>query len=281
MPSVPSKWIVVNKHSFIVRLGVNCDDVLENQFFAAASLKTSRMSPSFYKTAFGDLSQGGVAPDGWCWICGSTKDILTFELEGLLNKGMRAHPVCKNCRENKDGKFRIVARKKTSFVLPKFKIGDHVMGEFSSGGNTNFHPAKIVSTISHLGTLAFKIRFFDSRSSEDTHSRYLNQIRPFVKKGDLVMVDWRSGEPYKARITMIHIPAEGVPTGADSPVILPKILVDVKFESDGKILNKKSITTIKIPLVKEGEPFVKAKVKRKRATKKASTGRSTKKRKTS
>jgi hypothetical protein len=35
-------------------------------------------------------------------------------------------------------------------------------------------------------------------------------------------------------------------------------------ESDGKSLTKKSITWIKIPLVKEGEVFVKAKKKRKR-----------------
>jgi hypothetical protein len=103
------------------------------------------------------------------------------------------------------------------------------MGEFSSGKNSNFHPAKIVSVLSNLGTLAFKIRFFDSSSSDDLQPRYVDQLRPFVKKGDLVMADWRIGEPYEARITRLHVPR--VSLAADSsPALLPEILVDYKFE---------------------------------------------------
>ena len=214
---------------------------------------------SFQKSAFGNASEGGVAPNGWCWICGSTKDLLSFELEILLKKGALAHPLCRNCKDNKAGKFRILSQKKIRASPPTFEVNDLVMASFSHGENIIFHAAKIVSPIVNLGSLAYRIRFFDSVNEADNTNRYVDQLRPFVKKGDLVMADWRLGEPYEACITLIHIPSA---TSSSSASTLPAIKVNVKFIADGETLSNLPITRIKVPKAKVVETFTEKKKKR-------------------
>ena len=196
---------------------------------------------------------------GWCWICGSTKDLLSFELEILLKKGALAHPLCRNCKDNKAGKFRILSQKKIRASPPTFEVNDLVMASFSHGENINFHAAKIVSPIVNLGSLAYRIRFFDSVNEADNTNRYVDQLRPFVKKGDLVMADWRLGEPYEACITLIHIPSA---TSSSSASTLPAIKVNVKFIADGETLSNLPITRIKVPKAKVVETFTEKKKKR-------------------
>ena len=127
-------------------------------------------------------------------------------------------------------------------------MNDLVMASFSHGKNINFHSAKIVSPVVNLGSLAYRIRFFDSANEAANTNRYVDQLRPFVKKGDLVMADWRLGEPYEARITKIHIPSST--SSSSSASTLPAIKVNVKFIADGETLSNLPITRIKVPKAK-------------------------------
>ena len=74
------------------------------------------------------------------------------------------------------------------------------------------------------------------------------------------MADWRLGDPYKARITKVHMPQ---PVSSPSASTLPAIKVNVKFIADGETLSKLSITKIKIPEAKGVETFKVTKKKRK------------------
>jgi len=148
-------------------------------------------------------------------------------------------------------------------IMESLKDGEEsktTMASFSHGKNINFHAAKIVSPVVNLGSLAYRIRFFDSANEAANTNRYVDQLRPFVKKGDLVMADWRLGEPYEARITKIHIPSST--SSSSSASTLPAIKVNVKFIADGETLSNLPITRIKVPKAKAVEKFTEKKKKR-------------------
>ncbi len=162
-----------------MRRGLVCSDPIESTFYSAENPKSS-MDPFYRTRAFGQESEGGVAPNGFCFACGSTSNILVLERLQLIESGApTVYPLCASCKA-RGIEFRARKTAKTNYgkqpasgcsedTSIKWVSGMLCMARFKAAATSRvlLYPA-LVKTCGKDGRGPFDIHYFDGDKATGT-----------------------------------------------------------------------------------------------------------------
>lgn len=234
--------LVVNRAGVIVRRGLTCKTPLEAAFYASSNVKSTRMMDPYFTKAFGSFENGCLAPDGWCFSCGSTENMCVFGRAALLQKHTTVYPLCYICHVTKNIAFTTRSPKKMpktkGTVWKKLDLVCALCTSFINGNEGKkkkyYFPGRIQDV---LEGGKYNIKFYDGDFVKNVISK---RIIRFVKVNDIVMAKYNTTQQFPAKITKLEI----IPK--DDSNLLPFVKVDVTFTEDNRKLTGRSIRTILI-----------------------------------
>jgi hypothetical protein len=233
----------VNSCGIVVRRGITCGDPLESTFFTLADPKSS-MDPFYRAKAFGKASEGGVAPHGFCYACGTRENILVLERLDIIADGTpTVSPLCAACKA-RGIDFR--SRKSTQTNLGRgaaalqqpaavnWAVGMLCMARYkTSAGKTLLFPARVTGC-GKAGEGPYDVSFFDGDDGKELPQ---SSLEPFVAVGSMVYAKWNSNTKdfFAGKITAVH-------------EIGPKVSVDILYTDDEKVRKNCPLSQIYRPL---------------------------------
>jgi hypothetical protein len=230
-----------NSCGLVVRRGLTCLDPIESTFFAMQDPK-STLDPFYRTKAFGKLDEGGIAPNGFCYACGATENLLVLERLEIIQSGTpTVSPLCAPCRE-RGIDFRVRRSAKTNYgratatststtTSNKWVPGSLCMARFKKaapGAKVLYFPAMIKSS-GKDGKGPFDVWYFDGDKDSGLP---ISSIWPFVDRDSMVYAKFNSNTKsyFPAKVTAVNNLVTITPTTCLDK--LPKVTVDLLFTDD-------------------------------------------------
>ena len=181
----------LNSCGIVVRRGLCCTDPIESTFYSMEDHKSS-MDAIYRTKAFGTSVEGGVAPNGFCFACGGSEDMLVLERLDIIASGTpTVSPLCAGCR-GRGIEFRTRKSCQTnngrgsasmSSISTCWLTGMLCMARFKTKSNKILLYPAMVTSCGPKDEGPFDVWYFDGDKTEALPS---SALEPFVALDSMV-----------------------------------------------------------------------------------------------
>jgi hypothetical protein len=213
----------------------------------------SSMDPYYRSKAFGKVVDGGLAPNGFCYACGGTENLLVLERLDIIAAGTpTVSPLCSTCKD-RGIEFRCrkssqtnLGRGDSSKLHPPIEwvSGMLTMARYKTKSSKTLLYPGLVTSCGPSNNGPYGVLFFDGDVLENVP---LSALEPFVSVNTMVYAKFNKNTEgfYPARVTAVHTTSA---SGATSVKELPDVTVDLLFTDDNETRKKCPLSQLYRPL---------------------------------